>query len=103
MGRERVQRWGQRTLDLDLIAYGDLVLPDLSTHARWRNLSLEAQIGQTPGELILPHPRMQGRAFVLVPMADIAPDWVHPILGRSVQQLLDALPQAQKDEVQALQ
>tara|TARA_R110002094_G_scaffold35997_1_gene48446 strand:- start:264 stop:719 length:456 start_codon:yes stop_codon:yes gene_type:complete len=103
MGRERVQRWGQRTLDLDLIAYGDLVLPDLSTHARWRNLSLEAQIGQTPGELILPHPRMQDRAFVLVPMADIAPDWVHPILGRSVQQLLDALPQAQKDEVQALQ
>lgn len=103
MGRERIQRWGQRTLDLDLIAHGDLVLPEALTHAKWRNLPLEAQIARTPDELVLPHPRMQDRAFVLVPLADVAPEWVHPILGRSVQQLLDDLPQAQKDEVRALE
>lgn len=103
MGRERIQRWGQRTLDLDLIAYGDLILPEPRIHEKWRNLPLEAQMDQTPGELVLPHPRMQERAFVLVPLADVAPDWIHPILGRSVQQLLDDLPQAQKDEVRALE
>lgn len=103
MGRERIQRWGQRTLDLDLIAHGDLVLPEALTHAKWLNLPLEAQIARTPDELVLPHPRMQDRAFVLVPLADVAPEWVHPILGRSVQQLLDDLPQAQKDEVRALE
>ncbi len=99
MGRERVQRWGQRTLDLDLIAHGDLVLPDLKTHQRWRELPLDQQIGMTPPILILPHPRMQDRAFVLVPLADVAPDWVHPVLGYSVKHLLEALPDADKSAV----
>ena len=93
LGRERVVRWGQRTLDLDLIAFEDEVLPDLETHATWRNLPLEAQIDRTPDQLILPHPRMQDRAFVLVPMADVAADWVHPVLGRSVIEMRDAIDQ----------
>jgi 2-amino-4-hydroxy-6-hydroxymethyldihydropteridine diphosphokinase len=102
-GRERVQRWGQRTLDLDLIAAGELVLPDSETHARWRELSAEAQMQATPQELILPHPRMQDRPFVLVPLADIAPDWRHPVLGRTVLELRDALSEEELSAVRPLQ
>ena len=103
MGREREQRWGQRTLDLDLIAFDDLVLPDPQTHQRWRGLSLEQQIGTTPDTLVVPHPRVQDRAFVLVPLADIASDWVHPILGKTVKHLLEALPEADKTAVKRME
>ncbi|MGJ8615226.1 MAG: 2-amino-4-hydroxy-6-hydroxymethyldihydropteridine diphosphokinase [Sulfitobacter sp.] len=103
MGRARVQRWGQRTLDLDMIAYDDLVLPDLKTHQAWRALPLDAQIAKTPDELVLPHPRLQDRAFVLVPLTDVAPDWVHPILGKSVSELLEALPEADKTAVRKIE
>ena len=90
-GRERVQRWGQRVLDLDLLALEDQVLPDAATQAEWRNLALEQQVLRAPDQLILPHPRLQDRAFVLVPLADVAPDWQHPVLGLSVLQMLDRL------------
>lgn len=101
-GRERNQRWGMRTLDIDLLAMGDSVLPDDATQDRWRSLPADAQIGATPDRLILPHPRLQDRAFVLVPLADVAPDWVHPRTGQSVRQMLDALPQADRDAVKPL-
>lgn len=70
-GRERRERWGPRTLDLDLLLYDNLVL-------------------KTPA-LIVPHPRMRDRAFVLVPLTDIAPDWLHPVCGQSIRALRDGL------------
>ncbi len=103
MGRTRKTRWGPRTLDLDLIALGDYVMPDAETHLAWRDLPLSQQMTQAPDTLILPHPRVQERAFVLVPLADVAPDWVHPALGLSVDQMLAALPDAVKEEVVALE
>ncbi|MEM7519926.1 MAG: 2-amino-4-hydroxy-6-hydroxymethyldihydropteridine diphosphokinase [Pseudomonadota bacterium] len=100
--RTRDERWGQRTLDIDLIAAGAVVLPDEATHAHWRTLDLAAQMRRVPDDLILPHPRLQDRAFVLVPLAQIAPNWVHPVLNRSVVQMLNALPQADVDAVKLL-
>ncbi|MCQ0092387.1 2-amino-4-hydroxy-6-hydroxymethyldihydropteridine diphosphokinase [Roseovarius sp. M141] len=91
-GRERVQRWGRRTLDLDLIAQGQTVLPDRAGHAAWRALPLDDQMVRAPDELILPHPRLQERAFVLIPLADIAPDWRHPVLGHTIRDMVAALP-----------
>ena len=102
-GRERVQRWGQRTLDLDMIAFDDLVAPDLEIYHQWRDLPVEIQKMRAPEQLILPHPRLQDRAFVLVPMADVAPDWVHPVTGRTVIEMLARLPQSEIDEVVALE
>jgi 2-amino-4-hydroxy-6-hydroxymethyldihydropteridine diphosphokinase len=68
-GRVRTQHWGPRTLDLDLLLYDSVVL-------------------HTP-TLTLPHPRMAERAFVLIPLAEILPDWVHPMIGLTIQQLCD--------------
>lgn len=101
-GRERVQRWGQRTLDLDLLAAGDLVWPDAQTQAKWRALPLEEQMRQAPGEMVLPHPRLQDRAFVLVPLSDVASDWRHPVLGQTVAEMLAALPEQDVSQVVAV-
>lgn len=98
-GRERSTRWGGRTLDIDLVGIGDSVLPDAATQDRWRLLPPEAQAKETPDRPILPHPRLQDRAFVLVPLADVAPEWVHPRLGLSVAEMLVALPDADRAAV----
>ncbi len=67
-GRVRQERWGPRTLDLDLLLYDDLIV-------------------DTPN-LQIPHPGMRHRAFVLVPLAEIASDWVEPVSGCVIKELL---------------
>jgi 2-amino-4-hydroxy-6-hydroxymethyldihydropteridine diphosphokinase len=70
-GRERRERWGPRTLDLDLLLYGDLVLKE--------------------EDLEVPHPRLHQRAFVLVPLLHLLPEGRHPLLGQSFRELLASL------------
>jgi 2-amino-4-hydroxy-6-hydroxymethyldihydropteridine diphosphokinase len=68
LGRQPSVRWGPRLIDIDILFYADLVL--------------EIQ------GLIIPHPHLHERAFVLVPLADLAPDLLHPVFGKSVRDLL---------------
>jgi len=90
-GRTREVRWGARTLDLDLIALDQEIAPDAEIWAKWANRPLEEQMRLAPEQLILPHPRVHERSFALVPLCDLAPDWHHPILGKSLRVLRDAL------------
>ncbi len=73
-GRRREVHWGARTLDLDMLAYGDRLIDE-------------------PG-LSVPHPRMHDRPFVLVPLAEAVPDWSHPLLGTTAAELLADLDTA---------
>ena len=91
LGRSRSgDRWAARPCDLDLIACGSMVAPGAIV---WRHF--EAAPPETPRDtLILPHPQLHRRAFVLKPLADIAPDWRHPILGKTVTEMLRDMPEA---------
>jgi len=71
-GRERVQRWAARTLDVDILLYGDAVI-------------------DTP-TLSVPHPALPGRRFALTPLAEVAPQLVHPQLGQTISELLANCP-----------
>lgn len=75
MGRERTQKKGPRIIDLDILLFGNEVVnaPDLT----------------------IPHPAMEKRRFVLQPLADIAPEARHPLLGKGVRELLEDLPPGQ--------
>lgn len=101
MGRQRDgSRWGARVIDIDLLAMGKRIAPDDSTQDAWRALPPDIQATRTPDGLILPHPRLQDRAFVLVPLADIAPTWRHPRTGQTVTEMLSRLPDRDRAEVQ---
>lgn len=95
-GRVRRDRWGPRTLDLDLIALGETVLPDRATFEAWAALPPERQRREAPDRLILPHPRMHERAFVLIPLAEVAPDWRHPVLASTIAEMSGRLPEAER-------
>jgi len=82
-GRVRRERWGARLLDLDLLLF-------------------DQQVIDTP-TLAVPHPRMGERAFVLVPLAEIAPHWPHPRSGKTVAELCAALSDQDITPVQAAQ
>ena len=73
VGRRKSIRWGPREIDLDILLY-------------------EQECINTP-DLVIPHPRMQEREFVLIPLVEIAPDVVHPVFRKSVELLLKDLPQ----------
>lgn len=94
LGRDRRRRWAPRACDLDLLLCGDATLPDRATVAAWMALDPARQAAEAPPGLVLPHPRLHERGFVLLPLADVAPDWVHPVLGAPVRDLLAALPPA---------
>lgn len=102
MGRTRNNRWEPRLCDLDLVFCNGDILPDIATYFHWKNLDMAHQQQETPAQLILPHPRLQDRAFVLVPLLDVAPDWHHPVSGKTIRQMLEALPKAQIEEIQQI-
>ncbi len=102
LGRDRKKRWAARTIDLDLIAYGDAIHPSLDAYMGWHDLPLEEQQRVAPDGLILPHPRIQDRSFVLGPLCDVAPDWMHPVLNQTARALFDALPQVERRSLKPL-
>jgi 2-amino-4-hydroxy-6-hydroxymethyldihydropteridine diphosphokinase len=99
LGRERPARWAPRVCDLDLIAVDGTILPDRAELERWMKIDLGEAQTVVPPRLILPHPRMHERGFVLAPLADVAPGWVHPVTGQSVAEMLAALPAAELEGV----
>lgn len=102
LGRVRRDRWGPRVCDLDLLAVGDLILPDDATVRSWMTLDDSAAKARAPEELLLPHPRLHERGFVLVPLRDIAMTWRHPVLNRTVQELCDNLPESDVTGIERL-
>ena len=101
-GRVRADRWRQRPLDIDIIACGAAVLPDQETFFRWLGLDDADQQRTAPEQLILPHPRLQDRAFVLIPLAELGIDWVHPVLELTIAEMLDRLPDGDKQAIRPL-
>lgn len=103
LGRVRAGRWGARVCDIDLLAADQRMLPDAETLRAWMDLAPEDQARRVPRELILPHPRMHQRGFVLAPLADVAPDWRHPVVGETVREMLAGLSAAEMSGIEPLE
>ncbi len=100
--RARGARWTSRSLDLDLLAMGERILPDRAGLETWMTMPFREQKHRTPETLILPHPRLQDRAFVIVPAAEVAPDWRHPLSGQTIAQMCAQLPDEELEAVRPL-
>ncbi|EHQ30056.1 2-amino-4-hydroxy-6-hydroxymethyldihydropteridine diphosphokinase [Mucilaginibacter paludis] len=71
LGRERKEKWGSRTIDIDILFYGNEVINE--------------------PDLVVPHPQLHNRKFTLAPLAEIAPGYIHPVLLQSIAQLNEAM------------
>jgi 2-amino-4-hydroxy-6-hydroxymethyldihydropteridine diphosphokinase len=80
MGRRRVQKKGPRVIDIDILLFDNVIVNDETTDSN---------------ALTIPHPAMHQRRFVLEPLAEIAPELLHPVLKKTIRELLDALPEGQ--------
>ena len=89
MGRKNTTIWGKRVLDLDIIGSGSIILPNNFEFNKWLKMPLLKQIKIQPDELILPHPRIQDRLFVLKPLNEVDPHWTHPVLNKTPLELIN--------------
>ncbi|HEY5327785.1 MAG TPA: 2-amino-4-hydroxy-6-hydroxymethyldihydropteridine diphosphokinase [Mucilaginibacter sp.] len=71
LGRTRGEKWGSRTIDIDILFYGQAIINEPGLH--------------------IPHPELHNRRFTLAPLAEIAPDWIHPVLKKNILQLKNQL------------
>lgn len=102
LGRVRRARWAERTIDLDILSIDSIVAPDAATLGHWMALPPDRQKVETPQTLIVPHPRLQDRPFVLIPLADVLPNWRHPVTGLTVAAMAEGLTGAQKAEIRPI-
>jgi 2-amino-4-hydroxy-6-hydroxymethyldihydropteridine diphosphokinase len=91
LGRVRNVRWGPRLIDIDLLDYDGRILPSPSIYRMWRDKPLDEQKTAWPDDLILPHPRIQDRGFVLVPLKSVEPQWVHPVSHEGIDTLINRI------------
>ena len=102
LGRTRPVRWGPRVCDLDLLIHGDEIRPDVTAVRQWMALDDAAAANVVPDQLLLPHPRLHLRGFVLLPLQEIAADLRHPILGLTVREMAAGLPSEMLEGVEPL-
>ena len=71
LGRQRIEKWGSRTIDIDILFYGNMIINE--------------------PDLVIPHPQLHNRRFTLMPLMELAPDFVHPILNQTISTLFESL------------
>ncbi|MFK5996768.1 MAG: 2-amino-4-hydroxy-6-hydroxymethyldihydropteridine diphosphokinase [Rhodobacterales bacterium] len=99
LGRVRQVRWGARVIDIDILDYDGRILPSPEVYRKWRDMPLDLQKTTWPDDLILPHPRLQDRGFVLVPLKTVAPTWVHPVTHTPIDTLLGRIDSRELREI----